>query len=80
MIDCPHCGKEACGKAEDVGIGPYEFWGAIHNDSQMIITCEHCGEELDEPYWEWQADQEADEGDYLYNCMKDKELDDNADL
>ena len=26
---------------EDIGIGPYEFWGARGNDKHIVYTCEH---------------------------------------
>ena len=49
---CPHCGEKVEGRWIDEGIGEYEYWGHLENDSQMVFVCEECDGELepDESY------------------------------
>lgn len=45
---CSDCGEPCEGKWEDIGIGPYEFWGRRGNDVQWVEQSTCCeGEILD---------------------------------
>lgn len=50
------------------------------NDPQNDYTCKECDTETNGPHWatglcdECRDDYEADEGDYLYDQMKDERL------
>jgi len=36
------------GKAIDVGIGAYEYWGYKGVDKQIVIVCDECEEPLED--------------------------------
>lgn len=50
---CSLCRNECGYKIINEGIGPYEYWGAICNDTQLAVvsTCcrEYCLDEYDDP-------------------------------
>ena len=46
---CDACEKEVEVIIQDEGIGPYEYWGAVGNDSQIIAVCTECDEEVEMP-------------------------------
>lgn len=60
----------------DVGIGPYEYWGAKGTDTHLIFTHNSCDHQvyttpyLTEEYW-----PEQDEPDYDYEPEYDPEED-----
>lgn len=63
-VTCPSCGAEDVqGEPEDVGIGPFEFWGMKGHDSQTIYLCPKCGEEL--------KDYEVEEAEPEYEPEED---------
>ena len=39
---CPDCNKECIIIMVDMGIGPYEFWGASGRDVQMAAVTDCC--------------------------------------
>ena len=43
---CKECGKYVTSITQDVGIGPYEFWGARGNDIQLIEVSPCCESEV----------------------------------
>ncbi|MFA5543042.1 MAG: hypothetical protein WDA47_04660 [Bacilli bacterium] len=45
---CNFCKKETEIAWEDVGIGPYEYWGGKGVDFRVVPICSECGEEVDE--------------------------------
>lgn len=41
-IYCKHCENYVVPAVEDVGIGPYEYWGQKGFDTQLIYLCPIC--------------------------------------
>ena len=64
---CPECGQPAIARAEDFGIGPYEFWGARYIDTDVHLVTDCCGVWVDA-----QAPDEGDLADDAYERMRDR--------
>lgn len=45
---CNECGEMCQPTAVDDGIGPYEFWGAKGNDSNISVVSDCCHAEFSE--------------------------------
>lgn len=56
---CASCGKQAKAVRRDMGIGPYEYWGArgTHHDWQIVSEC--CEAEVMEPDVESEDDDDS---------------------
>lgn len=39
---CSECREECLETTVDEGIGPFEFWGAKGNDSQIVVVSDCC--------------------------------------
>jgi len=52
VYKCSDCGEVANIMETDIGIGFYEFWGAVSFDSQIVTMTDCCSSEDFEPYYE----------------------------
>ena len=43
---CQACGQECEAKIEDLGIGPFEFWGAPGNDVRLVAVSSCCEDDV----------------------------------
>jgi len=73
---CPACG-EPCKVVDcDSGQGWIEVWGARIFDSSPYLGSDCCSSEMDDTYYE---ESDDDGSDYLYDCWRDKQLDERDD-
>lgn len=61
---CSCCGAPVRGKVIDLGIGPYEFWGATGVHHEYTVSSECCEEAV------WRTPDSSDDDEVTYEEWK----------